>query len=221
ALYACQKQQDIGRQMRQVTIAGVVFPPTARDLSLVQGQTSLHPRLTLLSFAERAEKRLEALRLAFEQINLAPGACLAPIEAARVQKKRTASLMSSQTNGAGRDQRAHAPTETKRPLYFLPFWSRSHEDFDDQIEDHIAGAIRFFHFTQAGRSRFSFAHPCDYRVWERKGEGGTCPSATPLPLPIWAAEARASFGAARHPERGGRLGPTLGHHPRHRAARPR
>lgn len=158
--------------MREVPISRVVLTPASVEFPTQGDEFAdgwLTPQVIIL---KAVSSGFQLGDLGFEQINLASGAGLLPIEAAGVKEKGTGNLVPSQIDGRRRDQRPHPPIPSKDVLHVSPLGWLSDRHIHDEVEHRVAGPIGLADFPQARSKHLSLVQAGENRFGQGHRESG-------------------------------------------------
>jgi len=104
-----QQQQDVTGQMRQRSVALLVFAPTPINFPTIDCELFVVPDTLGVLFWQEVVCLLEVGHFALQFIDLAARSRLSPIKAACIQEKGATYLLILHIHCGGRQQRVNAP----------------------------------------------------------------------------------------------------------------
>src|SRR5437660_3236519 len=183
-----QDQQDIGRQMREVVVSGLIFPPTSADLSAQDGKGFFGGGASWITYGEAIPLFFQGSHFCFELVNLAAQASLPSIKWARIQEKGVADLVAVEIDHTSRDQDSDAPIEAEHCLALLKGGRLVHRNLDDKIQHCVANAIGLDDFPQRGSERMPGFRSLNHEVRQLHLNSLLAPMPCPCSLHVGSAQ---------------------------------
>ena len=184
--HARKEQQHVGSQVGQVVVAGLVLPPTARDLPAQNDQLPLRGFSPLIADRKLVSPGFQVRHLRLQTIDMSPGVGLSPVEAAGIQEQRRREPVALKVQHGGRDERPDSPVPTEHALHHLEIRQWSDGNLDDEIQHGVTRAICFGDLAQRGRETFPLLGGAPSR--DRAGQGASAARSR------WASSGRSDRG---------------------------